>query len=97
MIELGSVLQLFVPMVFAGLACFVYNNQSGGSDTLGRLCNIVICNKGKHSFTTMLYEFISSIAGNGANFGAPAIIFGFRNLSTSFALLSGRFVPIVGG
>jgi len=40
MIELGSVLQLFVPMVFAGIACFVYNNQSGGSDTLGWLCNM---------------------------------------------------------
>jgi len=45
----------------------------------------------------MLYEFISSVAGNGANFGAPAIIFGFRNLSASFALLSGRFVPVLGG
>ncbi|WP_255366911.1 potassium-transporting ATPase subunit KdpA [Mucilaginibacter sp. OK268] len=56
-----------------------------------------MCNKGQHGFTTMLYEFIlSSVAGNGANFGGPGNNIGFRNLTTSFAMLSGCFVLLQG-
>jgi len=87
-----SVLQLFVPVALAGIACFVYNNQSGGGDSLGWLSN-----KGPHGFTTMLYEFISSVAGNGSNFGGLGNNTIFWNLTTSLAMLSGRFVPIAGG
>lgn len=87
-----SVLQLFVPVALAGIACFVYNNQSGGGDTLGWLSN-----KGPHGFTTMLYEFISSVAGNGSNFGSLGNNTVFWNLTTCLAMLTGRFVPIAGG
>ena len=87
-----SVLQLFVPVALAAIACFVYVNKSGGGDTLGWLSN-----KGPHGFTTMLYEFISSVAGNGSNFGGLGNNTTFWNLTTAFAMLTGRFVPIIGG
>lgn len=87
-----TVLQIFVPVVLAGIACFVYVNKIGGGDTLGWLSN-----KGPHGFTTMLYEFVSSVAGNGSNFGGLGNNTLFWNLTTSVAMLSGRFVPITGG
>ncbi|TWI94769.1 K+-transporting ATPase ATPase A chain [Mucilaginibacter frigoritolerans] len=86
-----SVLQIFVPVVLAAIACFVYVNKTGGGDTLGWLSN-----KGPHGFTTMLYEFISSAAGNGSNFAGLGNNTLFWNLTTSIAMLSGRFVPIAG-
>ncbi|MGZ3873806.1 MAG: potassium-transporting ATPase subunit KdpA [Mucilaginibacter sp.] len=86
-----SVLQIFVPIALSAIACFVYVNKSGG-DTLGWLSN-----KGPHGFTTMLYEYVSSVAGNGSNFAGLGNNTLFWNLTTSIAMLSGRFVPIVGG
>jgi len=86
-----SVLQIFVPVALAAIACFVYVNKGGGGDTLGWLGN-----KGPHGFTTMLYEFVSSVAGNGSNFGGLGNNTVFWNLTTSLAMLSGRFVPIAG-
>ena len=55
-----TVLQIFVPVALAAIACFVYINYSGGGSALNWLSN-----KGPHGFTTMLYEYISSVAGNG--------------------------------
>ena len=55
-----SVLQIFVLVALAAIACFIYVNESGGGDMLGWLSN-----KGPDGFTTMLYEFVSSVAGNG--------------------------------
>ena len=86
-----SVLQIFVPVALAAIACFIYVNKSGGGDTLGWLSN-----KGPHGFTTMLYEFVSSVAGNGSNFGGLGNNTIFWNLTTAVAMLSGRFVPIIG-
>jgi K+-transporting ATPase ATPase A chain len=87
-----NVLQIFVPVTLAAVACFVYVNKSGGGDTLGWLNN-----KGPHGFTTMLYEYVSSVAGNGSNFAGLGNNTIYWNLTTSFAMLSGRFVPIIGG
>jgi K+-transporting ATPase ATPase A chain len=87
-----TVVQIFVPVVLAGAACFIYINKSGGGDTLGWLSN-----KGPHGFTTMLYEYISSVAGNGSNFGGLGNNTVFWNLTTAFAMLTGRYVPIIGG
>jgi K+-transporting ATPase ATPase A chain len=86
-----SVLQILVPLALAAIACFVYVNESGGGDTLNWLSN-----KGPHGFTTMLYEYISSVAGNGSNFGGLGNNTIFWNLTTAIAMLSGRFVPIAG-
>ncbi len=86
-----SVLQIFVPVALAAIACFVFVNKAGGGDTLGWLSN-----KGPHGFTSMLYEFISSVAGNGSNFAGLGNNTIFWNLTTALAMLCGRFVPIVG-
>jgi K+-transporting ATPase ATPase A chain len=45
----------------------------------------------------MLYEYVSSVAGNGSNFGGLGNNTVFWNLTTTFAMLTGRFVPIIGG
>ena len=90
--SLVSVLQIFTPVVFTAIACFIYVHKGGGGDALGWLTN-----KGPHGFTTMLYEFISSGAGNGSNFSGLNNNTIFWNLSTSVCMLSGRFVPIAGG
>jgi K+-transporting ATPase ATPase A chain len=86
-----NVLQIFVPVALAAIACFVYVNKTGGGATLGWLSN-----KGPHGFTTMLYEFVSSVAGNGSNFAGLGNNTIFWNLTTSLAMLCGRFVPIKG-
>jgi len=87
-----NVIQIFVPVALAAIACFVYVNHSGSPDSLGWLSN-----KGPHGFTTMLYEYVSSVAGNGSNFGGLGNNTVFWNLTTSFGMLTGRFVPIIGG
>lgn len=86
-----NVLQIFIPVALAAIACFVYVNKSGGGATLGWLSN-----NGPHGFTTMLYEYVSSVAGNGSNFAGLGNNTLFWNLTTAFAMLSGRFVPIAG-
>ncbi len=86
-----NVLQIFVPVALAATSCFIYVNKTGGSYTLGWLSN-----KGAHGFTTMLYEYVSSVAGNGSNFGGLGNNTVFWNLTTAFAMLTGRFVPIAG-
>lgn len=85
------VLQSFVPMMLAGLACFVYVHYPGGNGSLQWLSNT-----GPHGFTTMLYEFISSTAGNGSGFEALADNTVFWNVTTSVAMLTGRFIPMAG-
>jgi potassium-transporting ATPase potassium-binding subunit len=86
-----SVLQSLVPLVLAAIACFIYVNYAGGNDSLQWLGN-----KGPHGFTTMLYEYISSVAGNGSGFEALGDNTVFWNLTTSLAMLTGRFIPIAG-
>jgi K+-transporting ATPase ATPase A chain len=85
-----SVLQIMVPVCLAAIACFIYINYGG--DNLGWLSN-----KGPHGFTTMLYEYVSSTAGNGSNFAGLGNNTAFWNLTTSLAMLCGRFIPIIGG
>jgi K+-transporting ATPase ATPase A chain len=87
-----SVAQIFVPISLAAVACFVYVHKAGGGTTLGWLSN-----KGPHGFTTMLYEYISAVAGNGSDFGGLGNNTCFWNLSTGLAMLAGRFIPIIGG
>jgi K+-transporting ATPase ATPase A chain len=85
-----SVLQILVPVALAATACFVYTNNLGGSVSW-------LSNKGAHGFTTMLYEYVTSTAGNGSNFAGLNNNTPFWNLTTGVAMLFGRFVPIIGG
>ena len=86
-----SVLQMMVPAVLTAIACYVYTHYSGGNAALNWLTN-----KGNHGFTTMLYEYISSSAGNGSEFSGLGNNTPFWNLTTSVAILCGRFIPIAG-
>jgi potassium-transporting ATPase potassium-binding subunit len=85
------VLQSFVPMALAAIACFVYKNYAGGNETLQWLGNT-----GPHGFTTILYEYISSTAGNGSGFEALGDNTIFWNLTTSIAMFAGRYISIIG-
>ena len=86
-----SVAQVMVPMLFAAIACYVYIHYPGGNNALNWLSN-----KGSHGFTTMFYEYVSSVAGNGSNFGGLGNNTVFWNTSTALAMLCGRFIPITG-
>ena len=85
------VLQTLIPVAFASIACSVYVNHGGSNNTLGWLSNT-----GPHGFTTMLYEYISSAAGNGSEFSGLGNNTPFWNLTTSVVMLCGRFIPIIG-
>lgn len=85
------VLQSMVPMILAGIACYTYVHYEGGNSSLNWLSN-----RGPHGFTTMLYEYISSYAGNGSNFAGLGNNTVFWNVTTSIAMISGRFLPMAG-
>ena len=86
-----TVLQGLVPLALASIACFTYTHVKDGNEALHWLSNT-----GAHGFTTMLYEYISSVAGNGSEFGGLGNNTVFWNLTTSVAMLTGRFIPIIG-
>jgi K+-transporting ATPase ATPase A chain len=86
-----SVATVLVPMLLAAVACYVYTRYPGGNNALGWLSN-----KGPHGFTTMLYEYVSSVAGNGSEFSGLGNNTVFWNTTTAVAMLCGRFVPITG-
>jgi potassium-transporting ATPase potassium-binding subunit len=86
-----SVATVLVPMLLAAVACYVYTRYPGGNDVLGWLSN-----KGPHGFTTMLYEYVSSVAGNGSEFSGLGNNTVFWNTTTAVAMLCGRFIPITG-
>lgn len=89
--SLVSVAQMLVPALFTAVACFVYIHYPGGNASLQWLSN-----KGYHGFTAFLYEFVSSMAGNGSEFSGLGNNTIFWNLTTSVVMLCGRFLPIAG-
>ncbi len=84
-------LQSLIPFALAGIATYTYIHTTVGNDNLQWLSNT-----GAHGFTTMLYEYISSSAGNGSEFTGLGNATPFWNLTTCIAMLSGRFIPIIG-
>ncbi len=82
------------PLLYLGttaVAAAIYTQTPDAANTLKWLSNT-----GYHGFTTMLYEYVSSAAGNGSGFEALADNTPFWNLSTAVVMLFGRFIPIVG-
>lgn len=53
-------------------------------------------NPGFHGFSEMLYEFTSANANNGSGFEGLGDNNIFWNITTGFALILGRFLPIIG-
>lgn len=84
---IASVLQLAIPMSLTAVASYLYSVHGDG---LGWLSNT-----GAHGLSTMHYEFVSASAGNGSGFEGLGDNTPFWNLSTSIAMLTGRFVPII--
>jgi K+-transporting ATPase ATPase A chain len=55
-----------------------------------------LSNKGPHGFTTMFYEYVSSMAGNGSEFSGLGNNSPYWNLTTCVPMLLGRYTPIIG-
>ncbi len=87
-----SIAQVLFPLLFAAIATFLTIHYPGGNISLGWLSN-----PGPHGFTTLLYEFVSSYAGNGSGFEGLGDNTVFWNVSTAGVMLIGRFLPIAGG
>lgn len=85
-------LQPLVCLGLTGIAIAVYLKLNSAGNPLEWFSN-----NGPHNFTAVLYEFTSSYAGNGSNFGSIGNNTIFWNLTTAFAMLCGRFVPLLGG
>ena len=86
-----SILSFSIPLILTAIACFIYMNYPGGGDTLDWLSN-----KGPHGFTTMFYEYVSCMAGNGSEFSGLGNNTPYWNLTTCIPMLSGRYIPIMG-
>ncbi len=86
-----AVAQPVVVLASAALAAWVYASTPDAPHALGWLGN-----PGAHGFTAMLYELISAAAGNGSGFGSLGSNTPFWNLLPCLAMLSGRFVPLLG-
>ncbi len=53
-------------------------------------------NPGYHGFSEILYQYTSSNANNGSGFEGVADNNPFWNITTGFAMILGRFLPIIG-
>ncbi|WP_019502023.1 potassium-transporting ATPase subunit KdpA [Pseudanabaena sp. PCC 6802] len=99
-VVLASFLILMVhPIAILLPGAIALSFPSAGADAAQGLFN-GITNPGFHGLTQVLYEYASAAANNGSGFEglsdsqpAPAAL--WWNLSTSFSLLAGRYIPIV--
>jgi len=85
-IVLASVILLVHPFVVLIPSAFVL----GFPDTLAG-----ISNPGFHGLSQVVYEYTSAAANNGSGFEGLADNTLWWNLSTSFVLLAGRYLPII--
>lgn len=88
---LVAIAQPVVVLASAALAAWVWANTPDAANTLKWLPNL-----GAHGFSVMLYEFISAAAGNGSGYESLGDNTPFWNLVPCVAMLSGRFVPLLG-
>ena len=90
-IAAGTIVAL--PLLYLGataLAVVIWNSTPNPGESLAWLSN-----GGYHGFTTMLYEYVSSAAGNGSGFEGLGDNTPFWNLSTGLVMLLGRYISIV--
>lgn len=98
-IQIASFVIVVLPLLYlgaTGLAVYVWNRTPNPGATLGWVSNWNAGPARYHGFTTMLYEYVSSAAGNGSGFEGLGDNTPFWNLSTAVVMLLGRFVPLVG-
>ncbi|MFD2938289.1 potassium-transporting ATPase subunit KdpA [Spirosoma flavum] len=94
-IQIASFVIVSMPLLYigaTGLAVAIKN----ANPAIGWLSNGNDQPPGSHGFTTILYEYVSSAAGNGSGFEGLGDNTPFWNLSTAFVMLFGRFIPIIG-
>ncbi len=98
-IQLATGVIVAQPLLYLGLtavAALIVNQTPDDGAALGWLGNRPTGPDHYHGFTTMLYEYVSSVAGNGSGFEGLGDNTPFWNLTTALAMLLGRFIPIVG-
>src|SRR5450432_907270 len=71
---------------------FVYHANADWAVKPGAWLN----NAGYHGFSEMLYQYTSSNANNGSGFEGLADNNPFWNITAGFAMILGRFIPIIG-
>ena len=89
-IQIASFVIVTMPLLYIGATGMAVTIQNA-HPAIGWLSN-----PGFHGFTTMLYEFVSSAAGNGSGFEGLGDNTPFWNLSTALVMTGGRFIPIIG-
>lgn len=92
--SLIAILHPFLILVGTALSTYIFKNGIG-ADWAVVPANW-LNNPGFHGFSEMLYEFTSSSANNGSGFEGLGDNNVFWNVSTGFALILGRFLPIIG-
>lgn len=94
-IQIASFIIVVLPLLYLGATAVAVAIQNANPDT-GWLSNGNDRPTGYHGFTTMLYEYVSSAAGNGSGFEGLGDNTPFWNLSTAFVMFFGRFIPLIG-
>ena len=93
-IQIASFIMVILPLLYIGATGLAVVIQTA-NPAIGWLSNNAQP-PGFHGFTTMLYEYVSSAAGNGSGFEGLGDNTPFWNLSTAFVMLLGRYIPIIG-
>ncbi|MCW3090032.1 MAG: potassium-transporting ATPase subunit KdpA [Ferruginibacter sp.] len=91
---LVTLLSAFIVKGGAALATYYFVNH-GNADWAVKP-NAWLNNPGYHGFSEILYEFTSGNANNGSGFEGLGDNNIFWNVSTGFAMIFGRFLPIIG-
>ena len=91
---LVTLLSAFIIKGFTAVAAyyFVYHGNADWAVKPGAWLN----NPGYHGFSEMLYQYTSSNANNGSGFEGIADNNPFWNITAGFAMILGRFIPIIG-
>lgn len=79
---------------FTGLAAYLFAHHGDLAWTVKP--SAWLNNPGFHGFSEMLYEFTSANANNGSGFEGLGDNNVFWNVTTGFALIIGRYLPIIG-
>lgn len=94
-IQIASFVIVIMPLLYVGATGLAVAIQNVNPD-IGWLSNGNARPPGFHGFTTILYEYVSSAAGNGSGFEGLGDNTPFWNLSTAVVMFGGRFIPLIG-
>jgi len=91
---LVTLLSAFIIKGGTALAAYYFVNHAGADWAVkpGAWLN----NPGFHGFSEMLYQYTSSNANNGSGFEGLADNNPFWNITAGFAMILGRYLPIIG-